>query len=565
MESFEIEILNSKQGLKTVMVNKYLLHSKYNPEKEAEEMAEREFKHHYVHILFGYGMGYIAEHLRNKIKDDNKLLIIDPLKKHLKISKEDVYDFESLDGTFKDKIRNSLDNNNREVKIICSPNYNKIFPEEYKKLLQLVKDIQRDNQVEENTIRRFSEYWEENYTKNLFSAVMDPSLNTLENLYKCPIVVASGGPSLIKQLILLKKIRKNVILIASGSTINTLLKYSIEPDYVVSIDGDEENYHHFKDLLLKNVDLLYSMSSKYEIQKEYIGNRFPYLTFNDSNVRRLLYEKLGINFPLIAGGGSVATFALSIAKYITSGPIALIGQDLAYTNNETHAKSNKYYKEIDADYLKKIGAFEIEGYFGDKVMTDYAFLSMKNMFEQIQSKIPHVAPVYNCTEGGAKINGFDQVSFDAFISMHVSENQLVNKVEINNTIEKLKELKKLEQYLLDENLILKKLEKLCIDTIAIIKSTSSKFEFNKATLNKMDKNDNKIREYFKQVRMQRIFEPLVIDILRNYKNKENETPKESFQRVYNQNNELYTRLLDTIKKAKNYNIETIEYIRLEEV
>lgn len=88
--------------------------------------------------------------------------------------------------------------------------------------------------------------------------------------------------------------------------------------------------------------------------------------------------------------------------YITTGPIALIGQDLAYTENLTHANNNKNQKSVDDSYFKKRNAFQVEGYFDDLVMTDYVFYSMKNSFEQIHKKIKHSASIFNCTEGGLK-------------------------------------------------------------------------------------------------------------------------------------------------------------------
>lgn len=561
MEQITIKYLPTKNGEETIELNGLLLHSKYNPIKEAQRIVEKEYEENYVHVLFGYGAGHIASALGEKLNGTEKIIIVEPFLKELNINDEYVIGMDDY-KKIKELISAKLENYSREIKVICSPNYEKLATLEYKNLLQLVKDLQRENQVDENTIRFGSESWQENYIKNLVYAFEDMSLKELEKKYDCPVVIASGGPSLTKQMPYLKKIRNNIVLIAAGSTINSLLKNEIEPDYVVTIDGGIANYNHFKGLKLEKTVLLYGMSSHYQIQQEYDGQRYALLTTNDFRVGEHMKEKYKIDLPYMAGGGSVAHFAFTIAMFITSGPIALIGQDLAFTNNETHAGNNKHHKVIDRDYLQSRDAFEVEGYLGDKVMTDYVFYSMKQAFEHLHEACYHESPIYNCTEGGIKLQGFKQISFNEFIHNYV-KNIIIEPINEKN--KKKAQFTLLIEQLNQEIIVYNKIEKNLQDALSLLKINKQLGYFKQSVLKKLDKIDRKTKEYFEMIMMDRIVEPLTVDVLRNYKAKSKETSKESFERVYNQNLELYMRLLEVTKKSKKFTMATIETTKLYEV
>lgn len=562
MQQLDIKYIATKNKNETVEINGFLLHSKYDPIKEAQRIADKEYIENYVHVLFGYGLGYVADALGEKLNGKESIVIVDPFKEELNIENEFVQSMGDVDK-IKSKLSNLLENNSREVKVICSPNYDKLAVVEYKNLLQIVKDVQREKEVDENTIRFGSENWQENYIKNLLFASKDLSLGNLEKKYDCPVVIASGGPSLTKQIPQLKKIRENIILIAAGSTVNSLVKDNIEPDYVVTIDGTIANYNHFKDLKLKEATLLYCLSSHYGIQQEYAGQRYAFLTTNDFRVGGHMKKNLHIDLPYIAGGGSVANFAFTIAMFISSGPIALIGQDLAYTNNQTHALNNKHFEMINEEYLQTRDAFEVEGYFGDKVKTDYVLYSMKQAFECLHEAIEHESPIYNCTEGGVKLIGFEQIPFEEFIVKHVKP-ITINKIGSSNADQKVPISKLIEQ-LYNEVEIYSKLEKSFLDALSLLKVNKKLGFFKHTVLTKLDKIDKKTKESLELVMMDRIVEPLTMDVLRNYKPKKNETPKESFERVYNQSVELYSRLLEVTKKSKRFSNETIELVKLYEV
>jgi len=563
MTKFDITYLPTKVGQGTIEVNGYLLHSKYDPIKEAQRIVEKELNEDCLTVIFGLGKGYILDQLINKNYNPNKLVIIEPISEV-----EDIIDSKGFtiiknmnEKEVKEAVESALTYFSREVQVISLPNYDKLCIEEYKQLLQIVKDIQLLNVVNDNTVRRQSHFWQENEIKNTLYAYCGHTLSELEKVYEIPVIVASGGPSLIKQLPLLKEVRSKVILIAAGSTIITLQNEGIIPDYIASIDGNKGNFErHFKDNNYGKAQLLYSFSNYYEIQKKFSNPSYGFIDHNVVDLAEQLKDRYGLkSLPRIEGGGSVANYALSIARYISTGPIALIGQDLAFTDNQTHAKYNIGAQEVTKEFLKSRGAIKVEGFYGDEVFTDYSLISMKKSFERIIQTIESADIIYNCTEGGAKIIGMNQLSFDEFCSKYVPASI---KKKIIMPLEKQSDLNFLVNVYTKE---IKRYKDMLIDlktAIRYVDTVKKQGFFSQETLGKLDKIDKRIKVKQNFLLMKTIAEPIVMDIMLKYQSKSNETEKDIFERVLSQNEELYSRLLSITEQSKSFTEEALEEARL---
>ncbi|MBD7943039.1 motility associated factor glycosyltransferase family protein [Psychrobacillus sp. Sa2BUA9] len=557
MTTLDIERITCKSGDITIKINGFFLHSKYDPLKEAEQFVDMNYKPNHLHILYGYGNGYFYKKFKEKLKSEEELLIIDPIAKEIDIEcyKEIITDiYEKKNLNILDK---KIDKFNRRVNIIISPNYDKVMEEDYVEFLKLIKDRLNINRVTENTVRFFSEIWQKNYLLNLYYTTKDKSLIELKNKYNLPVVIASGGPSLTKQIPILQKIKDSVIILAAGSTINTLLKNGIEPNYVVSVDGSDNNYNHFRELNLSNTGFIYSLYSHYKIRKSFGGNGYIFDTTCNSVVNKHLTYLTNEIYPSLIGGGSVANYAFTVANYISSGPIALIGQDLAYTDNKTHAEFNKNYLEIDEDFRKKRGAFLTEGYFGEEVLTDYVFYSMKESFEKLITFTDKNRTIYNCTEGGVFLKGFTQISFQEFCNKYaenieycnfekscISSTDIMKKFDLKDKMEK--ELKHYSD-----------IKKILTESLDLISKNKSKIKFEQKTIKLLNKNDEKLKKIYQNVSIISLIDPITLNIKNNYLPNINESSKEKYIRVYNQNQELYSSLAKVIDIAEAYTNELI--------
>lgn len=550
LEDYKVETISTSLGLDTVKVNGYFLHSKFNPLKESEKIIEKNYKPGYVHVIFGYGLGYIVQSFLEKMEGDDKLVIIEPLF-DVELEHDNVIVLSNIQNIedLKQPLYSAISIVDK-FHIICSPNYDKVFPQFYKDFLKLLKGNLIIAKVNENTIMYYGEQWQKNYIMNLEYAVQDNSILKLKDKYSCPVVVASGGPSLSKQLATLKTYRKNIVLIAAGSTINSLMSEGIEPDYVISIDGNVINYEHYKKITFKNTSFVYTMSSFPKIRECFDTECFFALSPTDRTLQEHLSKITNQESIILVGGGSCAHYALTLALYLTSGPITLIGQDLAYTNNKSHADNNVRVQEINREEMLNTGGILVDGYNGDKVLTDYPFLGMKETFERIISVSEDKDRVFNSTEGGAKIKGFSQLPFKEFCDKYCNEVVDASKpIKKENNAEKILILKEQMQ---EEIEAYKTLKKLLEANEKLILKNTSKIAFSKSILKKLDENDNEFEDLAKKTALTLSLDPIKISVLKNFKPEANESAEDSYKRVKLQSLTLYREMNKAVDNIIDY-------------
>jgi|HigsolmetaAR204D_1030405.scaffolds.fasta_scaffold03735_3 hypothetical protein len=569
LKEYEIVEETAKSGHRIYKVNNYYLHSKYDPIREAAKFAERHYKKNHLHILFGVGSGYIAKALSEKMTEEEFLIIVEPIEflADKLLEKENQLErciiIKGEDQELFEKIYEPFGNTfGKRVSVVCSPNYDKICSSYYHSILKIVKDHIYMQQVNINTIKYFSKEWQKNFTLNLFYAYDDVPLKCLEHIYNVPVVVASGGPSLTKQIPLLKKVRKHILLISSGSTINSLLKYDIEPDFIVTIDGGINNYRHFETIELKQARIIYSLSNHEKIRERFNRRSLVFISNIDDDLKIYAQKLLNKEIDGILGGASVANFALNIAYMISTGPVALIGQDLAYTDNKTHAEHNKNFRKIDETYIKQRGLFYTEGYYGGQVLTDYTFFTMKHNFERLLQTFSQPERIYNCTEGGVKLEGYQQLSFQEFCDRYVDTNKNVPMFDIDSYPHRdIQEWKEFLIRIENEIRLHDKVQRLAEEAVLLLKRNVSDTAFDAKILKKLDKIDEQLKPIFAEGMMSLIAQPIILDTFNNYLPKENETEQEKYRRVYARSMDLYSRLQEAAIDSKSYFMQLKEKIK----
>ncbi|EGK8038923.1 motility associated factor glycosyltransferase family protein [Campylobacter lari] len=220
------------------------------------------------------------------------------------------------------------------------------------------------------------------------------------------VVIVSTGPSLIKQLPLLKKYQKNVIIFSVDSSYPILAKEGIKPDYVFSLEREEMTSEFFNNNFDDfDKDILFIISSLTH------PKTIQYLEKNNRNymlvLRPLFFEsKLGLKeYGFLGNGMSVANMAYELAGALRFENIILIGQDLAYSDDgKSHPKEHLYGDQGDKEVIYK----EITAYGGNKkVKTQLTWYLFLKSFEKDVALAKDILKIttYNATEGGARIEG----------------------------------------------------------------------------------------------------------------------------------------------------------------
>ena len=264
---------------------------------------------------------------------------------------------------------------------------------------KLNRDILRDNTFDRNLKIYF-----ENSLVNLPLALSESKLELPVKMYdQRPALLVSPGPSLNKQLATLKKYQQIYTIICASAAYPNLFEAGIDPDYVVSIDVTNTPVLKSGSRAKLITDIGCDPKTVWSSPEQTILN-------SHAPVLADLLNRLGAEVDYLATGGSVATTAFRFAQKIGSKIIVMIGQDLAYGEDGKLRAEGYAFDRASAESARKT-VFNVPGYYGGKVGTDNALLHYKTWFENaIEATQEHV--IFNCTEGGAHIDGATNIAFE---------------------------------------------------------------------------------------------------------------------------------------------------------
>ncbi|EAK5645275.1 motility associated factor glycosyltransferase family protein, partial [Campylobacter coli] len=207
----------------------------------------------------------------------------------------------------------------------------------------------------------------EQFVYNLPQMITHPSYKELlskrKNLSDTAIIV-STGPSLTKQLPLLKKYASKATIFCADSSYPILAKHGIKPDYVCMLERDEivaecfnNDFGEFdKDIVFIVKSVTHPHTIKY-LQK---NNRAFILVSTYASF--IQYLKLDY-FGYFNMGFSVAHMNFLLTIHLKYKNIILIGQDLAYAKDgQTHSQGFIHANLHNGDYERDLDKFSTTAY-----------------------------------------------------------------------------------------------------------------------------------------------------------------------------------------------------------
>ncbi|EOG7973125.1 motility associated factor glycosyltransferase family protein [Campylobacter jejuni] len=278
----------------------------------------------------------------------------------------------------------------------------------------------------------------EQFVYNLPQMITHPSYKELLSKRKGisdTAIIVSTGPSLTKQLPLLKKYASKATIFCADSSYPILAKHNIKPDYVLSLERIPLTSEFFnndfgefdKDIVFVLKSYVHPHTTKY-LQKN--NRNFMLVSTYASFINYLKLDDFGY-FNM---GFSVAHMACYLSLHLNHKNIIFIGQDLAYAENgNSHPDDYQNSANYESQMYEHILT---EAYGGkEKIKTHHVWLMFKRNLEQDVQKIQKYldTKVYNCTEGGARIEGTIEKPF-----LWACEN-LLDK-DLNKPFEKLEPL-----------------------------------------------------------------------------------------------------------------------------
>ena len=147
------------------------------------------------------------------------------------------------------------------------------------------------------------------------------------------VIIVAAGPSLDKNINVLKKAldnHANIKVISVGTVFRKLINFGIKPDAFCVMDPEKRTYAQIEGMEELTIPLIINTSAYYELSQNYRGKKYIACQKGFD-----LSEKLGHR--LFNTGGSVTTLALDFAIQAEAKKIIMIGCDMAFTGNVTHA------------------------------------------------------------------------------------------------------------------------------------------------------------------------------------------------------------------------------------
>lgn len=276
------------------------------------------------------------------------------------------------------------------------------------------------------------------FVQNIGYLYKSPTLKQLQNTKKGqPAIIVSTGPSLNKQLPLLKKVAKYVTLISVDASLPILYAHDIKPDVVVSIERDEPTSKFFTSISKEfQKEILFICASlQHETVFEAIQEGTLMSVLRPMGEYR--YFQLD-DYGYLGGGASAANMAHDLAHYLGISKVILIGQDLSFNKEgETHTKGHIFEqndlieKEKKENRLLKIPAYGGKGL----VDTHIYWFAFKQALEYGIAKFHSEMITINATEGGAHIIGTVEQPFEKLCQefLQLSEK---NPIHITPPLEK---------------------------------------------------------------------------------------------------------------------------------
>lgn len=405
----------------------YQLDSMYESDRMLDLWTEKLDVTYYTKVfMFGVGNGMYVRKLLEKIGDSGLIFVYEPDDVILAAAFRE-FGLEKLLTDPRVRLLRKADENEDEdlftalgalidysdlaaMKVTAYLNYDVLYPAEYKYFIETVLQIKDSVATNRRVYERFARYYVPNALDNAKTLAVSRDINDLGS--RLPEgytgLVVSAGPSLTKNIELIKEMRGRAFIVATDSAVKVLLQHGIVPDIFASVDPNKSP-KHFDEDIIKNIPIICEYVSCPGAMNGHNGPYF-YSRSEDLYINRFMDDN-GIPIITLETGGSVACNCISFLIKTGAGRIVMVGQDLAYTDNKSHADgATRASWGLDLD----TGSVMVEGIDGKPIKSSGEFEHYRRWIERTIAQYPELEFI-NATEGGARIHGAKEMTLRAVI------------------------------------------------------------------------------------------------------------------------------------------------------
>ena len=461
--SFFYKIEKSKCGLDTLTINNISIHSKFNPNNEADNFI---YEGKNLILIFGIGLGY---HIKNILKNNSNsiFIIYEPISTILSLYKEKYGDFDILNNS-NILILDVIDNNliydflykhtfydDKRILYYQNLGYKTLFNDSSLYFYQSIKDIFKILKQNILTDSYFLPVWTKNFFINSTKLEKCKLLN-IEKIGKTKLenlaVIASAGPSLNNDLPILREVREKVTIFAVDTAYKTLLKAKVIPDFVVSLDSQFFSLDDFP--FIENSEIkensktafIFDLTSYPKVSTLYKNSYFlSTINFFEETIVKDFFNNFKINIEKISTGGTITDYTLDFVLKLGFNNVFFSGLDLSFPNFITHSKnspfSDKYLSSscytdtIDTLMIKNIHDRNLSKVESKTNETLYSDFILQNYGSYIKDYVSFYKDknIWTTFQNGIHIDGIVSIKLEELIAK-LKTNRILSGEIINNNL-----------------------------------------------------------------------------------------------------------------------------------
>jgi|GEM_PF-443479 len=414
-----------------------LVHSMYNPWKEAYQFIEgKDFSE--VRMVFVLGLGF-AYHIQQFLKNPffkGDIYVIEPSWEVFRAALE----YRDLSDILTNKrVHLVIDPDQQKIKdiifdsglfnvevykseFIYLPAYRRLFDEYYCKILDALNVKLTVNAANLFAAEELSQNWERNTLANLSDIFRSAPITSFYNRFNgVPGILVAAGPSLDKNIQLLKNAQSKTVIVCVGTALRPLLRAGIRPDFVLAMDSSDITLAQYEGITdTAGMWLCAEVAVSPKIIKLF-SPRVSFYRAMENPLFSHFYDKEEAAKSYLVGGGSVSNSGLRLMNRMGFDPIVFVGLDLCVEpDGRSHASGTMHEGRCLPVEQKELGFFEIPGNYEPVVVTPKNFYVFIRWTEAFIAKNPGRRYI-NASAGGARIEGATLMPLDQVLEKYLSD------------------------------------------------------------------------------------------------------------------------------------------------
>jgi hypothetical protein len=329
------------------------LHSRHRPVDEAKRLIDSiDLNDKTLIAVHGFGLGYHVEEVFARASPEAIFLIFEPDLKLLHTA-FGARDFSELIRSRRALFVTRADRSGLMLKVqgnqalacvgVASVNHApsiQLQGEFHKMMAGMLEDVLAYCRTSINTLVLNGRRTCENIAANIPWYIRCAGINALKGRHEGkPAIIVSAGPSLRKNLHLLKEAKEKAVIIAVQTTLQPLLDVGVEPDYVTSLDYHDICTRFFEKLPEK---LATTLIAEPKASARVFGLFPGPIRILGNDFADKLLAPMDVKKDRLRAGATVAHLAFYVAEYLGCDPIIFVGQDLGFSDGLAYTPGTSY-------------------------------------------------------------------------------------------------------------------------------------------------------------------------------------------------------------------------------